>query len=60
MSDLIYHHIIEIQDQLNRIEQKLDERPIRKYLSISEASYFTSLSTSTLRRAVARGGVEVQ
>ena len=44
-----------ILDKLDRIEQKLDSKQTNKYLSIIQVADLTSLSTSTIRRSVARG-----
>jgi excisionase family DNA binding protein len=47
--------LIPIREQLERIEKKLDGRFSNKFLSITEVAKLTSLSASTLRRAVAKG-----
>ena len=47
--------LISIRDQLNRIEKKLDGSFKNQFLSINEVSKLTSLSTSTIRRAIERG-----
>ena len=47
--------ILPIIEQLDRIEKKLDGKQTNKYLSIIQVASLTSLSTSTIRRAVARG-----
>ena len=47
--------LIPIREQLERIEKKLDGRFSNKFLSITEVAKLTSLSPSTLRRAVAKG-----
>ena len=44
-----------IIDQLDRIEKKLDGRYTNKYLSINQVSDLTSISPSTIRRAIHRG-----
>ncbi len=44
-----------ILDKLDRIEQRLGSKQTNKYLSIIQVADLTSLSTSTIRRAVARG-----
>ena len=46
------HSLIE---RLDRIEKKIDEKPAHRYFDIVQASAYTSLSISTLRRYVARG-----
>ena len=43
-----------ILDKLDRIEQRLDRKQTNKYLSIIQVASLTSLSTSTIRRSVAR------
>jgi len=47
--------LIPIREQLDRIEKKLDGSFKNQFLSISEVSNLVSLSTSTIRRAVAKG-----
>ena len=44
-----------IIDQLDRIEKKLDGKSSNRYLGIYEVSTLTSLSASTIRRAIRRG-----
>ena len=46
------HSLIE---RLDRIEKKIDEKNSNRYLDINQSSDFTSLSVSTLRRAVNKG-----
>ena len=48
-------NIYSIIDKLERIEKKLDGKFSTKFLSINQVSKFTSLSTSTIRRAIKRG-----
>ena len=52
---MIITELIPIREQLERIEKKLDGRFSNKFLSITEVAKLTSLSASTLRRAVAKG-----
>ena len=52
---MIITELIPIREQLERIEKKLDGRLSNKFLSITEVAILTSLSPSTLRRAVAKG-----
>mgnify|MGYP001437465257 FL=1 len=52
---MIITELIPIREQLERIEKKLDGRFSNKFLSITEVAILTSLSPSTLRRAVAKG-----
>ena len=47
--------LIPIREQLNRIEKKLDGNFKDQFLSINEVSKLVSLSSSTIRRAVAKG-----
>ena len=55
---MINTELIPIKEQLERIEKKLDGRFKNKFLSINEVSKLTSLSTSTIRRAIKRGQVK--
>ena len=52
---MITKELLPIREQLERIEKKLDGRFSNKFLSITEVAKLTSLSPSTLRRAVAKG-----
>ena len=47
--------LIPIREQLERIEKKLDGNFKNKFLSINQVSKLTSLSTSTIRRAISKG-----
>ena len=47
--------LISIREQLDRIEKKLDGNFKNQFLSINEVSNLTSLSASTIRRAINRG-----
>ena len=47
--------LLPIREQLERIEKKLDGTFSNKYLSINQVAILTSLSPSTIRRAVAKG-----
>jgi len=44
-----------IIERLNRIENKIDGNTSNRYFDIIEASAYTSLSVSTLRRYISRG-----
>jgi len=55
---MITTELIPIREQLERIEKKLDGSFKNKFLSINEVSKLTSLSTSTIRRAIKRGQVK--
>ena len=46
------HNIIE---RLERIEKKIDRKSLNRFLDINKVVNLTSLSTSTIRRAVAKG-----
>ena len=52
---MISTELIPIREQLNRIEKKLDGSFKNQFLSINEVSKLTSLSASTIRRAIDRG-----
>ena len=52
---MITTELITIREQLERIEKKLDGNFKNQFLSINEVSKLTSLSLSTIRRAVAKG-----
>ena len=49
------NNLIPIREQLDRIEKKLDGSFKNQFLSINEVSNLTSLSASTIRRAIDRG-----
>ena len=44
-----------IIDRLDRIEKKLDGKLSNRFLDINQVSEFTSVSASTIRRAIAKG-----
>ena len=44
-----------ILERLDRIEKKLEGKLSNRYLDINQTADFTSLSASTLRRAVTKG-----
>tara|TARA_R100000234_G_scaffold112471_1_gene86154 strand:+ start:1467 stop:1712 length:246 start_codon:yes stop_codon:yes gene_type:complete len=52
---MISTELIPIREQLERIEKKLDGSFKNQFLSINEVSKLTSLSPSTIRRAVTKG-----
>ena len=52
---MIYKQLIPIREQLDRIEKKIDGSFKNQFLSINEVSNLTSLSASTIRRAIDRG-----
>ena len=47
-----------INEKLDRIEKKLDRKVTNRFLDISAVSDLTSCSSSTIRRAVARGSLK--
>ena len=51
-------NMIPIREQLDRIEKKIDGKTQTKFLSIDKVASLTSLSTSTIRRAVKRGSLK--
>ena len=52
---MINTELIPIKEQLERIEKKLDGSFKNQFLSINEVSKLTSLSPSTIRRAITKG-----
>ena len=52
---MINTELIPIKEQLERIEKKIDGNFKDQFLSINEVSKLTSLSPSTIRRAVMQG-----
>ena len=56
---MINNELISIIEQLDRIEYKIDGRLSNKYLNIVQVVKYTSLSQSTIRRAVQRGELKV-
>jgi len=52
---MISTELIPIREQLERIEKKLDGSFKNQFLSINEVSKLTSLSPSTIRRAITKG-----
>ena len=52
---MITTELIPIREQLERIEKKIDGNFKNQFLSINEVSNLTSLSASTIRRAIDRG-----
>ena len=52
---MITTDLLPIREQLERIEKKLDGSFKDHFLSIKQVSRLVSLSSSTIRRAVARG-----
>ena len=52
---MINTELIQIRELLERIEKKLDGSFKNQFLSINEVSKLTSLSPSTIRRAITKG-----
>ena len=52
---MINHDLIPFKEQLDSIEKKVDGKYSRKFLDINQVAHLTSLSQSTIRRAIARG-----
>ena len=55
---MIFNELNPIREQLDRIEQKIDNNKRKKYLSITDVSVLTSLSQSTIRRAIKSGSLK--
>ena len=52
---MTYDEIAPIIERLDNIQKILDSKQTNKYLSIIQVADLTSLSTSTIRRAVVKG-----
>ena len=52
---MTYNEIAPIIERLDNIQKKLDSKHVNKYLSINQVCDLTSLSPSTIRRALAKG-----
>ena len=52
---MISADLVPITELLERIEKKIDGNFKNQFLSINEVSNLTSLSASTIRRAIGRG-----
>ena len=50
--------LLPIREQLNRIEEKIDGKPPLQFLDIKQVSKFSTLSMSTIRRAVSLGSLK--
>jgi|AP59_1055472.scaffolds.fasta_scaffold145888_2 predicted DNA-binding transcriptional regulator AlpA len=48
-----------IEDQLTRIEKKIDGNYSNKFLDINQVVHYASLSESTIRRAIKKGVLKV-
>ncbi len=54
--DVFYYHLEDIKNQLNHIEKLVTSvEKYDKWLSLKDAKEYSSLSVSTLRRAIAKG-----
>ena len=47
-----------IEELLKAIDKNLDTRATKKWYSLKEASVYTSVSVSTLRRAIKKGEIK--
>ena len=56
--EMINNEFCSIKEQLNRIEEKIDGKHPVQFLDIKQVSDFTSLSLSTIRRAVSIGSLK--
>ena len=56
---MISADLVPIRELLERIEKKIDGNFKNQFLSINEVSNLTSLSASTIRRAIDRGKLNV-
>ena len=52
---MMYNEMAPIIERLDNIQKQLDGKYTNKYLSIIQVSDLTTLSQSTIRRAVAKG-----
>ena len=55
MEDIIIHNL---QEQLDRIEKKIDNRVLKNWLSITDVIQSTGYSKSTINRAIKNGELE--
>ena len=55
---MITKELLPIREQLERIEKKLDGSFTNKYLDINQVAKLTSLSPSTIRRAINKGDLK--
>ena len=56
MTDIIIHNL---QEQLDRIESKIDGHLKRDWLSTSDVKTETGFSSSTIHRAIKKGQLQV-
>ena len=52
MEDIIIHNL---QEQLDRIEKKMDNRVLKNWLSVTDVTQATGYSKSTINRAIKKG-----
>ena len=55
MEDIIIHNL---QEQLDRIENKIDNRVLKNWLSINDVVVSTGFSRSTINRAIRLGQIQ--
>ncbi len=55
---MISNEYCSIKEQLNRIEEKIDGKPPLQFLDIKQVSKLSTLSMSTIRRAVSLGSLK--
>jgi len=55
---MISNEYCSIKEQLNRIEEKIDGKPPLQFLDIKQVSKISTLSMSTIRRAVSLGSLK--
>ena len=55
---MISNEYYSIKEQLNRIEEKIDGKPPLQFLDIKQVSKLSTLSMSTIRRAVSLGSLK--
>jgi len=56
--EMISNELLPIREQLNRIEEKFDGKHPVQFLDIKQVGELTSLSLSTIRRAVSLGSLK--
>ena len=55
---MISNEFCSIKEQFNRIEEKFDRKHLVQFLDIKQVGELTSLSLSTIRRAVSLGSLK--
>lgn len=56
MTDILFHNL---QERLDRIEQKLDGKIRKPWLTMADVVFETGLSISTIKRAIKNGNLRV-